>query len=81
MIEGLIYSAGSGLIALVLSVLFVPVLNVTANNMVWFYSEHFTVAPVLFILPIMALLGIIIPLFSYKGLSKASIVERIREIG
>ena len=81
MIEGLIYSAGSGLIALVLSVLFVPVLNVAANNMFWFYSEHFTVTPVLLVLPIMAFLGICIPLLSYKGLAKASIVERIREIG
>ena len=30
---------------------------------------------------VMVLLGVLVPLLSYKGLSKASIVERIREIG
>ncbi len=81
MTEGLIYSAGSGLIALVLSLIFVPLLNVAANNVFWFYSSHFTVTPVLLVLPLMALLGICIPLMSYGSLAKASIVDRIREIG
>ncbi len=80
MTEGLIYSAGSGLIALALSLVFVPVLNAAAANMFWFYSKHFTVTPILLILPVMALLGICIPLLSYKNFSGASIVDRIREI-
>ena len=29
----------------------------------------------------MILLGVLVPLMSYKGLAKASVVERIREIG
>ena len=35
---------------------------------------------IVFIL-ILTMLGVVIPLISYKGLSKASVVERIREIG
>ncbi|MBP5194965.1 MAG: hypothetical protein J6Z42_03120, partial [Lachnospiraceae bacterium] len=66
---------------LILSVIFVPVVNAVSNELFWFYSDHFSITPVLMVLPIMALLGIIVPLVSYKGLSKASIVERIREIG
>ena len=79
--EGLIYSAGSWVIALALSLAFVPLLNTAASNIFWFYSEHFTITPIILILPLMVLLGICIPLASYKGLSRASIVERIREIG
>ena len=79
--EGMIYTAGSGMIALVLSLIFVPVVNAVSNELFWFYSDHFTITPVLMMLPLMALIGIIVPLVSYKGLSKASIVERIREIG
>ena len=79
--EGMIYTAGSGAIALILSVIFVPIVNAVSNELFWFYSDHFSITPVLMVLPIMALLGIIVPLVSYKGLSKASIVERIREIG
>lgn len=79
--EGLIYTAGSGLFALLLSVIFTPAVNAIANRIVWFYSDHFSVTPVVLILPVMVLLGISVPLLSYRGLSKASIVERIREIG
>ncbi|MCR5279531.1 MAG: ABC transporter permease [Lachnospiraceae bacterium] len=81
MTEGIIYSVGSGLIALVLSLAFIPVFNSAATNVFWFYSKHFTIAPVLTVLPVMASLGILIPLMSYGRFAKASIVERIREIG
>ena len=81
MTEGIIYSVGSGVIALALSLILIPVLNAAAYNMFWFYSKHFTILPVLVIMPLMALLGICIPLLSYNRFAKASIVERIREIG
>ncbi len=80
-IEGMIYTVGSGLFALVLSLLFVPVINGIANKIFWFYSNHFSITPVLIFIPIMTLLGVLVPFMSYIGLSKASIVERIREIG
>ena len=80
-IEGIIYTVGSGLLALIFSLLFIPAVNGIANNIFWFYSNHFSITPVLIFIPIMALLGIVVPLISYKGLSKASVVERIREIG
>ena len=80
-IEGMIFTVGSGLLALLLSLIFIPAVNGIANNIFWFYSDHFSVTPVLLIMPVMVLLGVLVPLMSYKGLSKASIVERIREIG
>ena len=79
--EGIIYAVGSGVIALLLSLVLTPVLNATVGNIFWFYSAHFSVTPVLMVMPLMALLGVCIPLMSYRGLSKASIVDRIREIG
>ena len=79
--EGIIYSVGSGMMALILSLVFIPIVNVVANNVFWFYSKHISVTPVLLIMPLMALIGICVPLISYKNISKASIVERIREIG
>lgn len=80
-IEGLIYTVGSGLLALVLSLIFIPAVNGIGNSIFWFYSAHFSIRPVVLMLPLMALFGLLVPLLSYKGLSKASIVERIREIG
>ncbi len=81
MIEGLIYTVGSGLLALILSLIFIPAVNGVGNSLFWFYSAHFSIRPVVLMLPAMALFGLLVPLLSYKGLSKASIVERIREIG
>ena len=80
-IEGMIYTVGSGLIALLLSLLFVPAVNGLGDSMFWFYSAHFSITPVVLMIPVMTLLGLLVPLLSYKALSKASIVERIREIG
>lgn len=40
-IEGMIYTVGSGLLALILSLIFIPVVNGIANSIFWFYSNHF----------------------------------------
>lgn len=81
MTEGMIYTVGSGLLALILSLVFGPLVNSASSSFFWFYSSNFTLVPVLLMLPIMVLLGVLVPLASYSGFSKASIVERIREIG
>ncbi len=81
MTEGMIYTVGSGLVALVLSLLFIPAVNGASESIFWFYSGHFSITPVVLMMPVMVLLGLLIPLMSYKGLTRASIVERIREIG
>ncbi|MCR5476420.1 MAG: ABC transporter permease [Lachnospiraceae bacterium] len=80
-LEGMIYTAGSGLMALSLSLIFVPAVNAVAGSLVWFYSPYFSLTPVLLVLPILVLLGVLVPLASYRGISRASIVDRIREIG
>ncbi len=80
-VEGMIYTVGSGLIALICSLILIPVVNGVSEDMFWFYSGHFSITPVALMMPVMVLLGILVPLVSYKGLSKATVVERIREIG
>ena len=81
MTEGLIYTVGSGIIALVLSLAFIPLINFACEDMFWFYSGHFSVMPFAYVMPVIAVLGVMVPLIAYRNLSRASIVERIREIG
>ena len=81
MTEGLIYTVGSGIIALVLSLAFIPLINFVSEDMFWFYSGHFSVMPFAYVMPVIAALGVMVPLIAYRNLSRASIVERIREIG
>ena len=37
--------------------------------------------PFVYVMPVIAVLGVLVPLIAYRNLSRASIVERIREIG
>ena len=45
----------------------------------WFYRYHFTIAPVLLMVPVFALLGYAIPSIMYAQASKQSVVERLRQ--
>ena len=45
----------------------------------WFYLYHYTIAPVLLMLPVFLLLGYAIPAVMYRQAAKQSVVERLRE--
>lgn len=77
--EGLFYALGAAGIALVLSVLLNPLAGGLLETMFWFFSAHFTIVPVLLMIPIFALLGYGIPAIMYRQAAKQSVVERLRE--
>ena len=77
--EGLFYALGAAGIALVLFVLLNPLVGSLLETMFWFFSAHFTIVPVLLMVPIFALLGYAIPAIRYRHAAKQSIVERLRE--
>ena len=47
--------------------------------MFWFFSAHFTIVPVLLMIPIFILLGYGIPAIMYRHATRQSVVERLRE--
>lgn len=77
--EGLIYALGSIVLSLLLTVLAGPLLSRVLEGMFWFYSYRLTVTPILILLPVFVLLGTALPLLSYRGVAKQTIVERLRE--
>lgn len=77
--EGLLYTLGAVLAALTLSVVFSPLTAKALESMFWFFSYKFTVLPILITVPLFTILGIILPLITYKVTAKKSIVERLRE--
>lgn len=77
--EGLFYSLGSNLIALVLSLVLNPLAGDVLAGMFWFFTAHFTILPVLGAVPVFALLGWGIPGIMYHQTEKRSVVERLRE--
>lgn len=77
--EGLFYAVGSAFLAILLSAVLEPLLSGVLEKMFWFFSAHFTLLPAVLALPVFIALGAVIPLFSYKALSRQTIVDRIRE--
>ena len=51
----------------------------SVENGYWFYRYHYTILPVLLMLPVFVLLGCAIPAVMYRQASKQSVVERLRE--
>lgn len=78
-IEGLLYALGSVVISLALCVLTKPMIGNVLESMFWFFSYRFTILPILFVAPVFALFGTLLPLAAYHTLAKKSVVERLRE--
>ena len=78
-IEGVCYTAAAGITAFVLGVLMsATIVQAIAQNL-WFFSYQFTMLPLMITLPILLLIGVIIPTPVLTSVEKQSIVERLRE--
>ncbi|GHU79563.1 efflux ABC transporter permease [Clostridia bacterium] len=44
------------------------------------YTYHFTILPLMITLPVLCLIAVVLPRLAYRGISKNSVVERLREI-
>lgn len=78
-IEGLLYTMGALLLALVLTLLMTPVMSQAVSSMFWFFSFKPTYWPILVMLPIFAIIGTVLPLLSGRLMSCHSIVDRLRQ--
>lgn len=77
--EGLLYTLGSGLVSGLLSAAINPLAGRLLENAYWFYRYHYTITPVLLLVPAFALLGYAIPALMYRQAEKQSVVERLKE--
>ena len=78
--ESLFYTLGSSVIALVLSILLYATTAHLLETMLWFFQAHFTILPVLLMIPVFLLLGIGIPSVVYHQTVRHSIVEQLRDL-
>ncbi len=77
-LEGLIYTLGSALFALALILITAPVVDAGLDGLIWFFTYHFTIWPVIVILPLFAVLGTVIPVIICRGTQRYPVVERLR---
>ena len=78
-LEGLLYTAGAALLALVLIVVTAPFVGPALNGLIWFFSYRFTIWPIAVVLPLFGALGILIPVLSCRAAQRYSVVERLRQ--
>ena len=77
-LEGLFYTVGSTLLAFALILITAPFVGPALNRMIWFFTYHFTVWPIMVVLPLFAILGIAIPVMTCRATQRYSMVERLR---
>ncbi len=77
--EGMVFAGSSVVITLILSVVMGPLASNVFEKMLWFFSYHFTVTPILVVAPVFLAIGAVIPMVSYHYVAKRSVVERLRE--
>ena len=78
--EGLYYAAGTGMTALLLGILTSVLVIGRVGGSIWFFSYHFIIWPLLICIPLLFLLGVLVPAAAMRGMVKESVVERLREI-
>ena len=78
-LEGLLYTVGAALLALVLIVATAPFVGPGLNGLIWFFTYHFTVWPIAVVLPLFGALGILIPVLNCRAAQRYSVVERLRQ--
>lgn len=77
-LEGLYYAIATIVFSLVFGCLFsVTVLKMLTEGM-WFMQYHFVILPMLFVFPVLLLLGIVVPKAALYFTKKESVVERLR---
>ncbi|SHK82916.1 putative ABC transport system permease protein [Anaerocolumna jejuensis DSM 15929] len=78
--EGMYYISFTAVISIVIgSLLSVSVVR-AFNNVVEYFTYHFTIIPFLSVLPVFVIIAVAVPVISYQSTKKYSIVERLREV-
>lgn len=77
--EGLFYALGSVAASFVLALVLNPLAGNLLEDMFWFFKAHFSVSPILAVVPVFVFLGWFVPTILYGQTTKRSVVERLRE--
>lgn len=77
--EGLMYTASSGAVSLVLGLGVSALLANTVAKSLWFFTYQFTLLPLIITIPMLLVIGILLPMPVLKSVEKQSIVDRLRE--
>lgn len=76
--EGLIYTTGAVVTAVLLNLLSISMSSVV-EKLFWFCEYKFTLIPIVVTVPLFVMIGVVVPTIMYRIFVKKSIVERLRK--
>lgn len=79
MAEGLYYTASAGVVSLILGMFFSKVIIPALTKGFWFFTYQFTLLPLLLTIPVLLVIGLLLPAVVLRSVTKQSVVERLRE--
>lgn len=77
--EGIYYAIGTIIASAVIGTLFSSVAVRAIAGGIWFFTYRFIFWPMLAVYPFLLLLTMVIPTLLYRGIARASIIERLRQ--
>lgn len=77
--EGLYYAAGTIIASAMIGTLFSAIVVRAIAGGIWFFTYQFIFWPMLVVYPFLLLLTMVIPMLLCRGLTRASIIERLRQ--
>lgn len=78
-LEGFYYALAAAVVSLLGSILFSGVIVKAISGNLWFFSFQFTLLPLICTIPLLLIIGMILPPIVLRNVTKQSIVERLRE--
>ncbi len=76
--EGIFYSVMTLFVSIVISVLIEFSILQSLGQILWFLTPKFTLFPFIILIPLFVILGVMIPILSYKATNRVTIVEQLR---
>lgn len=77
--EGILYAVSSLIMAILFTIIMGPVAASVLSKMFWFFTYRPDFKAILTVMPILVIMGVLIPLLIYQKVSKLTIVERLRD--
>ena len=78
-VEGILFAGSAVAVTLVLVILMGPLIGKALESMFWFFSYRINLIPILAVAPFFLLIGMLMPLISYRYVADRPVVERLRE--
>lgn len=78
--EGTLYAVFTMLVSVIAGMLINGLVLENALSDMWYFTNHFTIVPIVLCMPVLILVACMIPVIAYKNMKKESVVERLRQV-